>query len=166
MKNPWENPWTLEHPWKSCYFHHLYLNKEMRWSLLTVSPWFEMGGSTTNQIRVIVSNRSHNCTYHRCFCQPIIHTLIFVYMYMLILYIHIMYVWLYVHMHYVYIYIHIHFQMAFPWFFPSTKSAFFPPRNYINKGTSCDSSTFDCPKNRAPGTVVLGRLQKFWRLWE
>lgn len=33
--------------------------------------------------------------------------------------------------------------------------------NYINKGTSCDSSTFDCPKNRAPGTVVLGRLQKF-----
>ena len=67
---------------------------------------------------------------------------------------------------YIYIYIQnlyvdqLHLQISHEF---SHEHFFFTiPRNYINKGTTCDASSFECPKNRAPGTVVIGRLQKFW----
>lgn len=29
---------------------------------------------------------------------------------------------------------------------------------YVNNGTTCEEPSFECPVNRAPGTVLLGRL--------
>ena len=111
------------------YFDHVDMGW---WSLLAFAHFLEMAGSTTNQIRVAYG--SHNCTYHRWFCHPIIYIYnyilyVHVYLYINYIFISIIYICIYIHI-YIYICIYIYkypFTDGFPMnFSPSTSTSTSP----------------------------------------